>query len=400
MIPICKIDIQPEDVEAVVNVLESGWIVQGREVADFENQVATHCGVPYGIATSSCTSALHLVLKALGLGPGDEVIVPAFTWIATANAVEHCGATPIFCDIRLDTFNIDTEQVASLITDRTVGLLPVHLFGLFAEIEALRRIADRHKLWLVEDAACALGSRCHRWSPGELSDAACFSFHPRKSITTGEGGMIVTRRDEIARKCRSLRCHGMMEPSVQGQPAQAEFLLPDFDDFGFNYRMTDLQGALGKSQMSRLDRLLQSRRRSASIYDELLAGNQWLRGPVEPEGMLHSYQSYVCLFAPQDPDSTNFDRFGQRRNQIMQHLQNHQIMTRQGTHAPALLECYRNKYNIQPEQFPNAHRADSLSLALPLFPGISRQDQARVVHELRASCQQQADPLKSEYQST
>jgi perosamine synthetase len=207
-IPITKPVFGPEELRAVQIPLESGWVVQGPFVRQFEEEFALFTGAQFSIATSSCTTALHIAVAALGLKPGDEVIVPAFTWVSTANVVEYLGAKPIFCDIDLRTFNIDTGQIAALVTPRTVGIIPVHLFGLCAEMAPVLEVARRYGLWVVEDAACAFGAWYHGRHAGTFGETGCFSFHPRKSITTGEGGMITTQREDIDRLARSLRDHG------------------------------------------------------------------------------------------------------------------------------------------------------------------------------------------------
>lgn len=385
MIPITKMDFGPEDLAAIQRVLESGWLVQGREVQKFEESIAEFCNVPYAVAASSCTASLHMALKALDVGPGDEVIVPAFTWVSTASSVEHCGARPVFCDISLDTFNIDAEQVESLITPRTVGIVPVHLFGLFADLSKPQSIADRHGLWMLEDAACALGSAQNNSAPGQSTAGACFSFHPRKSLTTGEGGMLVTRDSALAERCRRLRNHGAQASDFQRHQSKGGFRLTTFPEFGFNFRMTDLQASIGNSQFNRIDELLDGRRRCATLYNTALADLSWLTGPPEPTGQRHSYQSYVCLFSPEHPerDLSNLNRLTEQRTALQSTLEEHGVMTRQGTHAPILLDCFAEKYDLKPEDFPGATIADSLSIALPLYPGLSSNDLQTVIDELK-----------------
>jgi perosamine synthetase len=208
MIPITKPVFGEAELLAIQRPVESGWVVQGPFVRQFEERFAACTGAPHCVATSSCTTALHLAVAVLGLRPGAEVIVPAFTWVATANVVEYMGATPIFCDVDLDTFNIDPRRLEALITPRTVGLIPVHLFGLCADMEPILAIARGHQLWVVEDAACAFGARYQGRHAGTFGEMGCFSFHPRKSITTGEGGMITTENAAWQRLARSLRDHG------------------------------------------------------------------------------------------------------------------------------------------------------------------------------------------------
>src|SRR5262249_35885690 len=196
-IPITRPVFGDEERAAVQRPLESGWVVQGPCVKTFEERFAAFVGSSYGVAASSCTTALHMTIAALGVKPGDEVIVPAFTWVSTANVVEYLGATPVFCDVDLSTFNIDAAQIEALITPRTVGLIPVHLFGLCAEMAPILALAAARGLWVVEDAACGFGARYHGRHAGALGDAGCFSFHPRKAITTGEGGMVTTGRADL-----------------------------------------------------------------------------------------------------------------------------------------------------------------------------------------------------------
>jgi perosamine synthetase len=375
-IPIAKPLFGPEELAAVAGPLESGWVVQGPYVAEFEQRFAGYTAAKHAIAVSNGTTALHLAQAALRLGAGDEVIVPAFTWIATPNSVVYCGATPVFCDIDLATYNVDPAQLERHVTPRTRGLLPVHLFGLTAELDPVLGLARDRNLWVVEDAACAFGSMYHGQHAGTFGDAGCFSFHPRKSITTGEGGMVTTANDDVAKVLRSMRDHGVGER--HGEPS---FLLPDFDELGFNYRLTDIQGAIGCVQMDRADVILAGRRRVARRYDEELANLGWLRTPYVPPSMEHSYQAYVCLFAPEEPSMANVDRLEEGRNALMAKLDAAGIITRPGTHAPVLRKAYRDR-GIDPAQFPNAVLAERLSFALPLYPQMTEDEQSRVIEAL------------------
>jgi perosamine synthetase len=382
-IPITKTVFGEEEMLAVQKPLETGWVVQGRYVAEFERRFSEHTRAPFSIATSSCTTALHLAVAALGLKPGDEVIVPAFTWVATANVVEFMGATPIFCDVDLATFNIDITQVEPKVTPRTVGLIPVHLFGLCADMAPLLEIARKHNLWVLEDAACGFGGWYHGQHAGTFGEMGCFSFHPRKSITTGEGGMITTSREDLDSLTRSLRDHGASRSDLARHSGKAAFLLSEYNHLGFNFRLTDIQGALGCAQMDRAEWILKERRRRAHFYDEMLAGTDWLVTPVVPEGYVHGYQAYVCLFRPEEPSLAKVERLHNKRNGVMSRMEAHGVATRQGTHAAALQGFYRGKYNLTPEQFPNAYIADRLSLALPLYPQMTDEDQDFVVSELK-----------------
>jgi len=383
MIPITKPFFGPEELRAVQQPLESGWVVQGPFVRQFEEKFSAFTGARFSVATSSCTTALHIAVAALGLKPGDEVIVPAFTWISTANVVEYMGARPIFCDVDLRTFNLDTDQLETLITPRTVGIVPVHLFGLCADMDAVLEIARKHSLWVVEDAACALGARYRGRHSGTIGDVGCFSFHPRKSITTGEGGMITMQKENLDRLARSLRDHGGSRSDLARDADKAGFLLSEYKHLGYNYRMTDIQGALGCAQLERAEWILAERFRRARLYDDALADLGWLQTPVVPDGSIHGYQAYVCLFQPEPPTLANVDRLHWHRNDLMIRLEEKGIATRQGTHAPVIVDYYTQKYAVRPEDFPNAYIADRLSLTLPLYVSMTDADQALVCESLR-----------------
>lgn len=382
-IPITRPVFGAKERQLIQKPLESGWVVQGRYVNQFEEKFRQFTQAPYAVAASSCTTALHIAVAALGLRPGDEVIVPAFTWIATANVVEYMGAKPVFCDIDLRSFNLDSRQIESLITPRTVGIIPVHLFGLCAEMAIILRIAARHHLWVVEDAACAVGAWHHRRHAGTFGQAGCFSFHPRKCITTGEGGMITTNSEKIFQAARSLRDHGASCSDLARHRSKSGFLLSEYNLLGYNYRLTDIQGALGCAQMDRLEGILERRRTCAGYYDEALPRLPWLAPPSAPKGLTHGYQAYVCLFQPEEPTFKNANRLHQRRNRLMAELQAQGISTRQGTHAPYRLGYYRKKYHLKDADFPGAYLAELLSLALPLYPQMTRKEQDRVLTALR-----------------
>lgn len=381
-IPITQVAIGDEEKRRVLAVLDSGWLVQGEQVAGFEQRIAEYVALPHGVATTSCTSALHTAVLALGLGPGDEVIVPAFTWISTANCVAYCGATPVFCDVELDSFNLDPGRLDSLVTPKTVGIIPVHLFGLGAGMAAVHKLASRHNLWVLEDAACALGTTINGKPVGAGSDAACFSFHPRKSITTGEGGMVVTGDDALADRCRAIRNHGASISDLARHQSARGVLLPDFNLIGHNYRMTDLQAAVGHGQLDQLDAWVARRRHLASMYRERLTGLDWVETPPDDPG--HSYQSFACLYRPEEPDHAKLASLETRRDNLLIELDRRGIMTRQGTHAPVRQRCYHDVFNVRAEDFPGACLAQGLSFALPLFPGMSTEQLERVVDALTA----------------
>ena len=381
-VPITKPFFGAEELRAVQRPLESGWVVQGPFVEEFEAMFSAFTAAGHSIATSSCTTAMHVAVAALGLKPGDEVVVPAFTWISTANVVEYMGATPVFCDIELSTFNIDADMMESAVTNRATGIIPVHLFGLCADMDPVAAIARRHGIWVVEDAACAFGAWYRGRHAGTLGDIGCFSFHPRKSITTGEGGMLTTSRDDVDAAARSLRDHGASRSDLDRHIGTQGFLLSQYDRLGYNYRMTDIQAALGCAQMKRAEWVLAMRSRLAARYDELLADLDWLQRPVAQDGYIHGWQAYVCLFRPESPTLANVDRLHALRNGLMARLDQKGIATRQGTHAPVVQGYYVEKYGLRPEQFPNAYIADRLSLALPLYAQMTEEEQDRVVGEL------------------
>lgn len=381
-IPITRPWLGEEELRAVQEPLRSGWLVQGPRVAAFEDRFRRYVGAAAALATTSCTTALHLAMAALDLQPGDEVLVPAFTWVATANVVEYMGATPVFVDIDLATFNVDAAQLEAHVTPRTVGMIPVHLFGLSADMDPIIAVAQRHALWIVEDAACGFGARYRERHVGTFGEMGCFSFHPRKSITTGEGGMVTTGDTALAAAIRSLRDHGASRSDLQRHTEGAGFLLAAYDRLGYNYRMTDLQGAIGEVQMDRADWILAERRRVAAAYDERLAGRDWLALPATPPGYTHGYQSYVCLVRPEQPRIDTAGRVSAWRNSLMAELERRGIATRQGTHAPFLQGFYARRYAIPPDQLPNAYFADRLSVSLPLFPGMTEAEIDRVCESL------------------
>jgi perosamine synthetase len=383
-IPIARTSLTDEEIESVLAPLRSGWLVQGPKVKEFEERWCAFTGAEHAIAVTSCTSALHLSLAALGFGPGDEAIVPALTWISTANVVEHLGGVVQFCDIDLETFNIDVAQIESKITPKTKAILPVHLFGLSADMDPILDIARRHNLWVVEDAACGFGAKYHGRHVGTLGDTGCFSFHPRKAITTGEGGMVTTSDEALAEKIRRLRDHGAAMTDLQRHLGARPYLLADHPDAGYNQRMTDLQAALGAAQMLRAEDIVAERQHLAARYTEAFSSLDWLRTPALPNGLEHGYQSYPCLFMPEEIDAGSIDRVHQKRNEWMDVLQQNGISTRPATHAVHMLEFYREKYELTPGDYPSAWAANDCSISLPLFHGMSEAEQDYVIqHVLR-----------------
>lgn len=361
--------------QAVRDPLASGWLTQGPRVAEFEKAFAVRHGVSHALATTSCTTGLHLILAAMGIGPGDEVIVPAFTWVATANVVVYCGATPVFADVDRRTNNIDPVDVASRITPRTKAVIAVHLFGLCADMDALRAAVPTN-IPIIEDAACAAGASYKGRSAGSLGLAAAFSFHPRKSITTGEGGMVTTNDIELAGMADMLRNHGASISEEQRHMGPRPYLLPEFNLLGFNYRMTDLQGAVGLVQLGKLDRFIEERAKWAAFYTESLADIDWLLPPLVKKDCRHAWQAYVLYVIPEKAPLP--------RNEIMERLQAMGISTRPGTHAVHLLGYYAQRFCLIPEDFPGARDCNDQTMAIPLHNRMARADFEYIVDALHS----------------
>jgi perosamine synthetase len=385
-VPIARTGLTETEIQSVLEPLRSGWLVQGPKVREFEAAWSAFTGAEYSIAVTSCTTALHLSLAALGFGPGDEAIVPAFTWVSTANVVEHLGGRVVFADIDLASFNIDPAGIEALITPRTKAILPVHLFGLAAEMEAINAIARRYGLWVVEDAACGFGATVQGRHVGTLGNTGCFSFHPRKAITTGEGGMITTNDAHLAERLRRLRDHGAAMSDLQRHLGARPYLLADHPEAGYNQRMTDLQAVLGASQMQRAEVIVAERRKLAATYDAAFADLEWLQTPVAPAGYRHGYQSYPCLSEPEQVrqalntgNQQLLNAVHEKRNAWMENLQQHGVSTRPATHAVHMLSYYRDKYQLRPEQFPVAQAANDCSISLPLFHGMQAEEQQYVI---------------------
>ena len=380
-VPISRTCLTDEEIESVLEPIRDGWLVQGKKVAEFEDIWSGFTNVEHSVAVTSCTSGLSLVLAALGINPGDEVIVPALTWVSTANVVENLGAVVVFADINYETFNIDTDRIESLINARTVGIIPVHLFGLPADMKAISRIAEKHSLWVLEDAACGFGARIGMKHVGSFGEAGVFSFHPRKAITTGEGGMVTTSSSELASKMRRLRNHGADTTDLQRHLGPKPYLLADHPEAGFNLRMTDIQAALGVSQMRRGEKIAAERRLIAQNYKFIIDRLDWLRAPIEPEGYVHGYQSYPCVFEPEATERAIRERdwlaikeLNRKRNEMMDYFQSKGISTRPATHAVHTLQYYAERYGLRAEDNPVAWAMGECSVSLPLYHGMSEDE--------------------------
>jgi perosamine synthetase len=368
-LPITAPQFDDAELALVKQCLDSGWVTQGPLTARFEELFGARHHATYALATTSCTAALHMATMALQLKPGDEVVVPAFTWVTSAHAAEYVGARPVFADVDLTTFNLDPRSLEAAITERTRAIVAVHLFGKAAPMTEIRRIATERGLAIIEDAACAVGTTYDGASVGTLGDIACFSLHPRKVITTGEGGVVTTENKDLAQRVRQLRNHGATGPLPGSDPTRP-YAMGTFNALGFNLRLSDIQSAVGIAQMAKLDALLAERRRLACRYSELLASVPDVIRPVDDPG--HTYQSYVIRV---DGDVT-------RRNKVMDALADAGIQTRPGTHAVHRLGYYASKYSLSAQQFPNACAAEDGSITLPIFPGMSEDQQTFVVTSL------------------
>lgn len=354
-------DINDNDIQAVADVLRSGLLVQGINVEKLEKNVAKYLNVKHAVAVSSGTATLHIALLALGIGPGDEVIVPAFSYIATANVVELVGAKPVFVDIDINSFNIDVNQVESAITDKTKAIMPVHEFGLACEITEVCKIAAKHNLFVIEDAACALGAKENRKYVGSFGDIGSFSFHPRKAITSGEGGLLVTNNDALAEKFRVLRNHGISYKNGK----------MDFIYAGFNYRMTDFQAALVNNQFERFEDILENRNQLAQIYLEQLNDLASIQLPSHPENKNHTWQSFHILIRSD-------------RDRLMNKLREIGVWTNYGAQCIPYQTYYRNKYNLNIEVlYPNSLLAYTNGLVLPLYKKIKNKDIFQIVDQLK-----------------
>ncbi len=375
-IPITKPYFDERETEAVAEVLSSGWVVQGPKVREFERLFEDFQGCKHAVATTSATTALHLALLSVGIGKDDEIIVPAFTHPATANVIRYVGAKPVFVDIKLPDYNIDPLEIEKKVTKKTKGIIPVHLFGLPADMDPIMDVTTNFGLKVVEDAACAHGAVYRGRKVGTIGDCGAFSFHPRKSITTGEGGMLTTNNDDIAVRTRTLRSHGESVSDELRHKAD-EVIYPDYVMVGFNYRMTDIQAAIGVEQMRKLSHILGERRGLASRYNRLLSeleGDEYLALPHPRDGFVHSYQSYVILIK---------ENVKVKRDRLSNELQKRRIATRKGTYHVPGTQFYRETFGFKEGDFPNSERADERSLALPLYVGMNEGEINHVVENLQ-----------------
>lgn len=358
-------NISEVDISAVTEVLRSGMLIQGKHVAGLENRIKQTTSVDQAVAVSNGTATLHLVLVALGIGKGDEVIVPAFSYVATANVVELVGATPIFVDIELDTFNIDVSKIKIAITNKTKAIIPVHEFGLASNISEIMKIARDYDVFVIEDAACALGAKENDQPVGSFGTAASFSFHPRKSVTCGEGGVITTNDKQLASKLRALRNHGIDADDT----STMEFVLP-----GYNYRLTDFQAAFVNSQLDRIEQIISIKQTLAEVYFSELNIN-YFKLPVVPNGKNHTWQTYHIVL----DESIN-------RASLIQSLCEIGIGTNYGAQCIPATQYYQAKYELNSKVlFPAAYSAYTAGLAIPLYYGLTKEDIKHIAKKINKS---------------
>ncbi len=370
MIPVAKPEMTEDDAQAVADTIRSGWILQGPKVEAFEKLLGNYIGAGHAVATSSCTTAMQLGFIASGIGSGDEVIVPSLSFIASANSIVHAGATPVFADIDKLTYNIDPVDVEHKITKKTRAIHAVHQIGLAADMDTLIKIARAHKLLIFEDAACGLGAKINGRHVGTYGAWSAFSFHPRKAITTAEGGILATNSESLANKVRMLRAHGA-SIDVNKNHESKKVLFGSYPIVGHNYRMSDIHASLGISQFTRITTLLAVRLKLANCYNEAFKNNPMIQIPFVPAGYYHTFQSYMIRL-----------RDGERiRNTVMQKLLDEGIATRPGVMASHLEPPYRKLYPKL--SLPVTEIAAAQTIILPLFPQMTEKEQEYVIDQLK-----------------
>ena len=355
-VPLLRPYFDSEELEEIKKVLDSGWVSQGPKVKELEDEIAEYLGVKYAIAVTNCTSALHLALLSIGVKRGDEILVADFTFPATGHAVLYCRAKPIFVDIDLKTYNINPESIEEKITERTKAIIPVHTFGQPAEMDKIMEIAKDHNLKVIEDVACALGAKYKNKHAGTIGDVGCFSFHARKGITTGEGGMVVTNDKNLADKIRNLSVFGMT--SAWDREKSTEFIIPEFTAVGYNYKMSDITAAVGVAQLRKLDRIIERKRELAKYWDEKLQEMDFIEAPYVSKNVKHIYQSYVALV----DKCIN-------RNTLIETLMKTGIQTQIGTYASHIQPVYNSN-----QKCPNSLEIFNRSLALPMYYMLTEED--------------------------
>lgn len=371
MIFIAKPYITEEEAQAAYDTILTGWITQGPRVAEFEEKFAAYTGAKYAVAVSNCTTALHLSMIVAGIGPGDEVICPSMSYIATANSIKYVGATPVFAEVDPTTYNLDVKDTEKRITAKTKAILVVHQIGFPADIDAFQQLADKYNLKLIEDAACAAGSSYKGKKIGSHSELVCFSLHPRKVISTGDGGFITTNREDYYLRMKLLRQHGMsVNDRVRHESSKVIF--EDHVEVGYNYRMTDIQAAVGIKQLEKLDWIVQERRKIGEQYTAAFKNIDCIRLPKEEDGYFSNYQSYSIYLKENCPIE---------RNELMQKMLDAGIATRRGVMTTHRETAYRN---IDPAlSLPVSENACDRSIILPLYVPMEQADIMTVIEHFK-----------------
>lgn len=362
MIPVAKPYLTADEAQSAYDTILTNWVTQGPRVQEFEEKFATYCGAKHAVAVSNCTTALHLSMIVAGVKAGDEVICPSMSYIATANSIKYAGAKPVFAEVDARTFNIDPAHAESLITPHTKAILIVHQVGLPADIDKFKVLCSKHNLVLIEDAACAVGSSYKGKKIGSHSDLVCFSFHPRKVITTGDGGMITTGNEEFARRLRLLRQHGM-SVNDRVRHTSSKVIFEDHVEIGYNYRLTDIQAAVGIRQLEKLDWLVAERKKIARKYDEAFRDNPFIRTPFRHPDYDTNEQSYILTLTEDAPVN---------RNELMQMLLDEGISTRRGVMTAHRETAYRDAYFSL--KLPVSEHASDNSIVIPLYVPMDDRD--------------------------
>lgn len=370
-IPITKPFFDKKEEIALKDTLKSLWVTQGPKVSEFEADFAQYVKSKYAIATTSCTTALHLALLLSGIKAGDEVLVPSFTFIATANVIVHIGAKPIFCDIDLDTYNIDPEEIEKKVTKKTKAILFVDQLGLPADIDKILKIAKKHNLAVIEDAACALGSKYKNKPIGSISPITCFSFHPRKIITTGEGGLLTANNKAHESLARILINHGMSLSDFE-RHKNKKIIFEKYSKAGYNYRLTDIQAAIGLEQLKKLPKILEKRKYLAERYNKLLSEIKYIKTPFIPIFADHNYQSYIIRLTEDSPI---------KQKTFMQKLLDAGIATRRGVMACHLEPYYQKIFNKI--HLPKTELATRSTILLPIFHSMVKKEQNFVIEQIK-----------------
>jgi perosamine synthetase len=371
MIPIAKPYLTKEDAQAAYDTIMTGWITQGPRVQEFEEKFASYTGAKYAVAVSNCTTALHLAMIVAGIKEGDEVICPSMSYIATANSIKYVGAKPVFAEVHPETYNLDVRDAEKKITPKTKAILLVHQIGMPADIDAFRALCDKHNLQLIEDAACAIGSSYNEKKIGAHSELVCFSFHPRKVISTGDGGMITTNNEAFYNRMKLLRQHGMSVNAGE-RHGSSKIIFEDHLEVAYNYRLTDIQAAVGIQQLAKLDWIIAERRKVADQYLKAFADIDCIRLPKEENGYFTNWQSFSVYLKPNAPV---------KRNDLMQLLLDEGVASRRGVMTSHRETAYKNSDSFV--SLPATEDACDNSIIIPLYVPMTTEEVNEVIAAFR-----------------